>query len=232
MKSKHFVIGLTLICVLLILATAQFSKGQTTTVNIIPSQSNLHIGDTLTINVTVNNVENLYGLDVKVNWSKTALMLVSTRNMLGVESHPGGVLHETAIYPVQVVTDDGSQVKEQYQLVATSAGDAAPFSGSGTIATLTFTVTSTGQSVIGIASELADHPDVGDTTSEPIAHNDIAAIVDASDSTTISAQPSSVPTPSPTVPEFPQTALVAMLIGTIVITLMISRRVSKKTNKF
>lgn len=214
MKSKLLVIALSCcICVLFVLAPIQLACSQTsqTTVSVVPSQNAANVGDTFTVNVTINNVENLFGLDVTVNWNSSALLLVSSSNFLGVETNPTGVLHETTTYPIEIVDDTVSQSEGQYHLVATSEGDATAFNGSGTIATLTFNVTSAGQSTINVVSELADHPAPGETTSEFIDHTDVDSSVDAV-----------------VIPEFSQMAVVAVLFVVVSVVVLASRRFLKK----
>ena len=65
--------------------------------------------------------------------------------LLGVESCPEGVLHETASDPLYIADDTVSQELGEYTLVATSVGSASAFNGNGIIATLTFNVTKRAQ---------------------------------------------------------------------------------------
>jgi hypothetical protein len=193
------------------LGFGQFAVAQTqATVNVVPVQNSLQVGSTLEVNITISNVQNLYGVDVLVSWNSSALQLVSVSDQLGVESHVGGVLHETEDYPIEVALSDHS-VEGQYHLVATSQGDAAPFSGNGVITTLTFNVTKAGQTVISVISELADHPNVGETTSEFITHTDVNGVIDAG-----------------AIPEFPQVILVGALVVGVTVCVVVSILLSKR----
>ncbi len=165
----------------------------------------------MSFNVTLSNVENLYGIDVIVRWNSTALQVLSATSVLGVESHPTGVLHETVDYPIITVEDNATQEIGEYHLVATSQGSADSFNGSGTIATLTFNITNAGRSDITVQSELADHPLVGETTSELIAHNDLGGSVDA------------VP-----IPEFTEIAVLSFLVVIVSAVLLYSKKLSAK----
>lgn len=214
MKAKLRILVLTVVCALLVIyssqaALAQVSSG--TVVSVIPAQSNVRVGETLTVNITIGNVENLYGLDVTFNWNNSALHLQSATSNLGVESHSNGVLHEAAGSPIIVAEDNASQETSEYHLVATSQGTADSFNGSGTIATLTFNVTSLGHSALSLTSELADHPLPGETTSEFIAHNDVGGSVDAA-----------------AIPEFPQVALLMGLAVFVTAVLLFSKKSFKK----
>jgi hypothetical protein len=93
-----------------------------------------------------------------------------------------------------VADDSSSQEIGQYHIAAVSQSPAAAFSGSGKVATLTFSVLKAGHSALTLVSELADKPAAGEI-SNPINHTDVSA---------------SIGTP---VPEFPTAvALVVFLV--------------------
>jgi hypothetical protein len=205
---------IAIVSALLVIVPIQAAKAQgssSTIVSIVPAQNNVKIDETLTVNITISNVQNLYGLDVTVSWNNSALQILNINDRLGVEAYTGGVLHKTSSNPIEIAVNSTSQEAGEYQIVATSQGDAAPFSGTGTIATLTFNVTSTGQSTINVVSDLADHPEVGETNSEPIAHNDVGA--------TVNGAP---------IPEFPQAAVFGLLLVCVTVALLTSKKMLKK----
>jgi hypothetical protein len=204
-------LSLTVVCFLFAMAPIQAALAQSTAVSVVPAQNAVNVGDTLTVNVTISSVQNLYGIDVTVNWNSSVLQILKVTDWLGVESYARGVLHETPSYPVEIAVNDTSQETGTYQIVATSQGAAGPFSGSGTIATLTFNVTGTGQSTIDLVSELADHPAIGETNSEPIAHSDFGASVNAA-----------------TIPEFPQIAAIGLALVISIVALLFSKKLLKK----
>jgi hypothetical protein len=194
LKAKWHILKLAAVCSLLVFtfilnANAQVSSG--TVVSVVPAQNVVKVGDTLKVNVTISNVQNLYGIDVTFNWNSSTLQILSVDDRLGVESYTDGVLHETPSYKIQIAVNDTSQATGEHHIVATSQGEAAAFNGSGTITALTFNVTGTGQSSLSVFSELADHPAVGETNSELIGHSDVGGTVDA-------RAPSPSPAPSPT----------------------------------
>lgn len=161
-------------CALLAIFPIGLVLAQTPTVKVQPSNSAPSVGMTFTVDVTISNVQNLYGVDVSLTWNKDILRIVSASSQLGVESHPGGVLHES----VYVAFDSMSQQTGTYQLVATSEGSAAAFSGSGKIVTLTFNVTKSGHSELTLVTELADKP-VPPEPSNLINHTDLSSSVNA-----------------------------------------------------
>jgi hypothetical protein len=137
------------------------ASAQTTLVKAEASASQPHVGDTLTVNVKISDAQNLYGVDVTLNWNPSALKLISATPQLGVESYSNGVLHESSAYPVDVEvnsqTGDG-----EYHLLATSTGSSTPsFSGSGTIVTLQFNVTNAGATGLALDVELSQRTSDG-----------------------------------------------------------------------
>jgi hypothetical protein len=209
-----------LTCLLFSFIFASNVSAQGTVVRAEASTSQPHIGDTLTITVKISNVQNLFGVDVTTNWNPSVISVVSATSQLGVESHSGGVLHETSSYPIDVIDDAALQSTGQYHLLATSTGSASSFNGSGTIATLTFRIISTGSTGLALTSELSDHPAAGGTANL-IVHTDTADSVSAvasGPSTSVSPTPASTvvssttPQPSTSVPEFSNIALIALFI--------------------
>jgi hypothetical protein len=192
------------------LSTAWLVHGAARTVVAVkPSAVSPQVGEAFTVNITVSDVENLYALDVLLTWNASILRVQSVQTLLGVESHSGGVLHETlpdaAVY---IVENNISQEAGEYHLVATSVAPAPSFNGSGTIATITFTVLSTGRTALILSSELADYNPEG---SNPINHEDVSGTVEA------------------LIPEFPATfALTVLMLVTATVALVYARMGKKK----
>ena len=178
-KSTSKIILTALVCTLLSFNLVYSVSAQSTIVKAEASTSQPRVGDTLTVNIKVSNVQNLFGVDVTLSWNQSVLTVISATSQLGVDSHPGGVLYETSSYPIEVVDDTASQSTGEYHLLATSTGSSTPaFSGSGTIATVTFNVTSAGPIGLVLASELSDHPASGGTANL-IDHTDTVDSVTA-----------------------------------------------------
>lgn len=187
-----------------------------TTVAIKPSANTPCLGETFTINITLANVQNLYGLDVTLHWNTSALQILNVNLRLGVETHSDGVLHGSRLNydastlvsgDIFVEENNASQEIGEYHLVATSYGSAAPFSGSGNIALITFNVTSIGHSELNLATELADYNPSG---SSFIDHSDIKGTVDS------------------VIPEFPNIAVFALFVILATFALVISKKLLKK----
>ena len=136
---------LLLVCTLLSFCFVYPALAQSTLVKAEASANQPHVGDTLTVTIKISNVQNLYGVDVTLKWNTAVLNLVSATSKLGVESNPEGVLHESSIYPIEILDNTATQSSGEYHLLATSTGSGTPsFSGSGTIATVTLNVTNPG----------------------------------------------------------------------------------------
>ncbi len=210
--SANKKIALMLVCALLAISSISSVFAQSNTVvKAVASSSQPRIGDTLTVNITIANVQNLYGVDVTLSWNTTVLSVTNAKSLLGVEAHPGGVLHESGIDTLLVAMDAASQEIGQYTLTATSVGSASAFSGNGIIATVTFNVTGTGPSGLSVESELSDKPAAGQT-SNFITHTDTADAVAA-------------------VPEFPAIIIVGFLIVAATAALVVSKKHLNKTTK-
>ncbi len=139
------IVAAALFCTIIFFNSVVAVSAQGIMVKAEASASQPNIGDNLTVAITLSNAQNVFGVDVSLDWNPEVLQLVSATPQLGVESHPGGVLHESLEYPIDIVSNDASQDIAEYHLLATSTGSSTPgFSGSGIIATVTFTVKTTG----------------------------------------------------------------------------------------
>jgi hypothetical protein len=223
-RKKTSIIALLFVASLLIVFPVQMVKAQTTTVTVSPQNSTPVVGQTITINIQLNNVQNLYGVDVTLDWNPAYLSLQTNQSFVGTSN---GVLNT----PVLVVQDTASQAIGEYHLVATSYSPATGFSGSGTIGTLTFTVTSTGQSSLTVSSTLASYAPNGGT-SEVIPGTDVSGTVDATSSSSSSASPTpSSSSPTSTIPEFPLIAILSIVVVLLSIAIMLAvKKIVKPTN--
>ena len=163
---KPQLIMLTLLFGLFVLFPIQAASVQAatgTTVSVIPSGSTAILGETFTVNITISNVQNLYGVDITFSWNASVLQVLNVNSRLGVESHSDGVLHEQLPNsPIEILEDSLSPEIGEYHIAATSVSPASSFSGSGNVAIITFNVTSLGQAGFGLESELADQPVSGE----------------------------------------------------------------------
>jgi len=201
-------LSLMLIFALLVACLVNVAFAQSTVVKAVASSSQPSIGETLTVDITISNVQNLFGVDVTLQWDKNVLSATSATSLLGVESHPEGVLHETTNDPLMIVEDLLSQETGQYNLAATSTGSASAFNGNGKIATLTFNVTGTGATGLSVTSELSDKPTT-DQHSNLIEHTNTADTVEA-------------------IPEFSSIAIIGLLVLAATVVLIASKKNTAK----
>lgn len=135
-----------------------------TTIRVEPYASIAPVGESFTVNITLTDVQNLYGVDVKLRWNASILQVVEVDVRLGVESHPDGVLHEDILFAKNETRNDVGR----YWLAATSynktiGGTPPPsFNGSGNIIRLTFNVTNAGSCELSLETELCAKPPPGD----------------------------------------------------------------------
>ncbi len=191
------------------------AQSQETVVSIVPAESSGQQGKTVAVNIEVSNVENLYAIDVVVDYNSSVLQIANAEPTLGTSAMAGhGIL-----FGSPVVNDTNSiqagciyynttlSTADEFHLFATSVAPADSFNGSGIVAMLTFNIVGSGQSNLVLTSILADHPEPGETTSEEIAHNDVNGLVQA--------------TP---IPEFPQIAVLMAVGACATATIVLARK--------
>ena len=176
-KTALVTLILALFATCLVQATSAQVSGNTI-VRVQPSTNAPRVGEAFIVSVTIENVQNLYGLDVTLRWNDSVLQFQSLDLRLAVESHPDGVLHEDSNTEIYIVENEASGA--EYHLVATSVGPASSFNGSGTIVNINFKAISIGHSALELETELADHP----APEEPanfIEHTDVPGSVESTE---------------------------------------------------
>jgi len=148
---------------LIVAQTISANASPATVVKVEPSSIKAPVGETVTINITLTDVQNLFGLEVTLYWNASILKMTSADVRLGVESNSDGVLHEP-------VWKNETKEEGKYQLMATSKySDTPSFNGSGNIARITFNVTNIGSCNLNLETDLASKPSPGGVSS-PIEH--------------------------------------------------------------
>jgi len=167
-----------LLCILTILIFISFAmqiitikSASETEVRVEPFSSFADPDNNFTINIHLMNIQNLYGVEVRLLWNASLLRLIRANVTLGVQSYPQGILNE----PVEVFYNKIDNDIGEYLLVATSTSPAEPFNGNGNIVTLTFIVTNQGSCILTLKTKLADWPppDRQPRVSWPIPHTTI-----------------------------------------------------------
>jgi hypothetical protein len=208
-----------LVCALLsfcLVYTVSAQGSSNTVVKAEASTSQPRVGDALTVTLKVSNVQNLAGIDATIQWNSSVLSLSNVVLSLGVESHPNGVLHGNKLnYDYNTIISGDIYVAEEkvsgsYNLLAQSIGQTTSgFTGSGTIATLTFNVITTGPTRFTLQTELADHPASGENANL-IAHSDTVDSVNV------------------VIPEFQSITLLALFMALATAALAISKKQLKR----
>jgi len=120
-----------------------------TIVKVEPYESSCNVDETFTVNITVADVQNLYGIDITFQWNPAILEAVNIDVRLG---QTDGVLHNP------IYTAENSTQKGKYVLAVSSMTPAPPFNGSGNIVRITFNGTNYGNSTLHLETELYDWP--------------------------------------------------------------------------
>jgi hypothetical protein len=176
-----------------------------TIVKVEPYISSANINETFTINITVVNVQNLYGIDITLNWNASILRPLSIDLRLGInESRKDGVLYE----PIFIAKNETIPEEGKYLLVATSCDHAPPFNGTGNIVKMTFKVIAAGNCTLSLNTKLADWPppDREPRISWPIEHKTIDGYF--------------------MIPEFPQHIILLAFIILLTLSIILYRKIS------
>ena len=173
---RKILLWITCLLVLIITQITVARATPETTVKVEPYASTAQVGESFTINITLTDVQNLYGVEVNLYWNASILTMMGADIRLGVESHPDGVLHE----PIFIAKNETIQELGKYLLAGTSTDPAAPFNGNGNIVRITFNVTNVGGCKLDLETELADWPppDRDPRISWPIEHITIDGFFD------------------------------------------------------
>jgi hypothetical protein len=179
------------------------SFAQGTVVEVLPSSSSGEVGQSFAINIMVVDVQNLYAVDVIVNWNSSVLQLVNIDVRIA-PTDTDGVLYNPFIAV-------NSTYPGYYEISATSQGP-YPFNGTGNIVIIAFSVIGSGYSSINLTkSELWDYGKVRQSgISMPIDHSTVGGQFSA------------------TVVEIPDSAIFLAFTVLTVSALVLSRKMSKK----
>ena len=143
-----------------------------TNILVDPEQTNLGVGTTFTTKIHILNVEDLYGLDIRLQWNSSLLDYVNHTVTVPVEGYPEGILHE----PVAMFKNEVNNTMGSCWVACTSLSPAAAFDGSGVVVEITFQTITYGSCDLTItASELADFD------GNPITHSVTHANVEIHD---------------------------------------------------
>ena len=173
-----------------------------TVVEVEPYMTSANVGEQITINITVVDVQNLYGVEVALYWNSSILETMNINIRLG---ETDGIL-----YGEPLIVEDSTQ-KGKYVLAATSQTPAPSFNGSGSIVRITFNVTNRGDSKLDLETQLYDYPspDREPRVSLPIEHTTIDGFANV-------------------IPEIPQIIILPLLIVLTIFAIILSKKIRPK----
>ena len=176
-----------------------------TVVEVDPQTISANVGETFAVNITVIEVQNLYGIEVSLRWNSSILDPVNVDIRLG---QTDGVLHSPPpVYIVENLTKES-----EYVLAATSVNPAPSFNGSGNAVNITFNVTNPGNTELDLETRLWDYPPPNEASS-PIDHTTIDGSVCA------------------IIPEIPSTTALLIIITLTTLILVLSKKVLRKLSR-
>ena len=115
------------------------SSQSSTTVKVETSTASPIMGQTFTVTISILNAQNLYGLEVVLNWDPSVLQANKVDTRIGVETFADGVLHESSNSPTIFIAENNlTQNEGAYRLTVTSMSPAPSFNGNGNIVKITF----------------------------------------------------------------------------------------------
>jgi hypothetical protein len=113
-----------------------------------PHVTNIHVGQTFKVDVGITKIEDLYELDIPLNWNVTQVDYVNHTVKIPVEDYSGGVLHQ----PVSITINEANQTAGTYHIASRSQYPASTFDGDGTIFEITFEAKAAGTCILNISS--------------------------------------------------------------------------------
>jgi len=155
-KTLSFFALVLVVVAIFVNAIAPVRSSPTAKVKIDPRAVTASVGSQFNISIVIEDVTDLMGFDVKLRWDPAVLSCVGVQSLVGVESHPDGILYEGESGVLAIRNDvmnesddvdiSLSQFIPFYWVAYASMVPAAPFNGTGKVATLTFNVTAAGSS--------------------------------------------------------------------------------------
>jgi len=132
------------------LSLTQLASAQSETkVYVDPANISGVLNDIFAIDVKVENVMDLYGVNILFSWDPSILEYVSHTAKIPVEDYPDGILHEETLKIMDMV----DAAAGTYWLAYASMAPAEPFDGSGIAFNMTFKVVGKGSSNLELDSQ-------------------------------------------------------------------------------
>ncbi len=187
------VLGLTLVATPT--ASASALEDGTTAVTVSPAQADLKCGETATIDFRINDVQNLFGIDVKLSYEPDIVKVVdSDTTALGLQVQPGDlpdVSGGQGLVQVNAVDSDAGTIN----YAAIRLNPAPAQSGSGVMFSVKFKGLATGTSPIKFVTVLLSDPEARQIQANQV-NGQINVQCDAEPTaTTAPGEPTATPVP-------------------------------------
>jgi len=127
--------------------SADFTPDAGTSSGTVSLQKMSVISDIVYLDIYINNIDNVYGASIKLDYDSSKVRWVDTRNY-----QSGNFLEKSGEQPFYVVALDGQTGEGRLVVGVSLLASATPASGSGTLITIPFRVTSRGSSSISLNS--------------------------------------------------------------------------------
>lgn len=166
MKRRSLISIISIIGLLALLLPANV-WAQSTTIRLVPSTTTPKVGDTVNVDIRIENVSNLYGAEVHVTFDQTRLeVLDDDPAQAGVQILPGSFFPKSD--PSYVATNQANNTAGTIDFAFTLLAPESPLNGSGTIATIRFAANTEGTAAVSFSSTL-----LADAADAPIAHSTV-----------------------------------------------------------
>lgn len=171
------------------IAAASVPQQSGTTVAVSPAQTNLQCGQTAVVDIRINNVQDLFGVDIKVSYDPNLVEVVDANaTALGIQVQPGDFLDVSGGQGlIQVNSVDAGTGTISY--AAIRLNPAPGQTGSGVIASITFRGKAAGTGPVKLESVMLSNP-----TAQPISAN----LTNGQVTVTCTGQPTATTVPGPT----------------------------------
>ena len=159
MVVRSWIAGLVLLALVLGMPVGQ-GLAQGAVVRFDPDDGSVDVGETVAVNVHIEDVSDLYGFDLQISFDPAVLEVVDADSGKdGVQIQPGDFISPD--FPAQNAVDQANGV---IKFTITQAAPSQPASGSGTLATITFKGKAEGNTSIHFDSAMFSNQDGGAIT--------------------------------------------------------------------
>lgn len=135
-------------------AFAAPSRQGETLVSIQPAAQTIQVGETTTVDVQIQNVDNLFGIDLRLTFDPSIVNVVDSNPLVPGEQVEPGAFLDISEGKGFVVDNSADNTTGEIAYIATLLSPASPVSGSGTLIRITFEGVAEGTSPVTLESVL------------------------------------------------------------------------------